>query len=333
MRLVRQVGNSAIEVVDAPEPVAGAGEVLVRTAVSAICGSELKGYRTSGVPHGNGGHEAAGVVEQLGEGVLELAVGDRVGVSAIAGCGSCDECQHGRYTWCEQHSFTSNMHAELFTIPALACHLLPDDVGWDEGVLITGDGLGVPFHTSQRLARYDIDTVAVFGLGPVGLGAVLLQSFLGRRVVGVDLSRERLTLAENLGAVGTVHVTPELDVPGAVAAAFGGQAPDLCIEAAGSPITAQACFDSVRTGGTVAFNGEQGSLPLSPSEDFIRRDITALGSWFYHFSEYPEMLALLRRGLAVGDLVTHHFDVTEADAAFTTMAGSTSGKVLLTYSR
>ncbi|MET0693269.1 MAG: zinc-binding dehydrogenase, partial [Propionibacteriaceae bacterium] len=250
---------------------------------------------------------------------------------AIFGCGECEQCAQGRYTWCERHGFTPNMHAELFVTPALACHRLPDDVGWDDGVLITGDGLGVPFHTSQRLARFDINTVAVFGLGPVGLGAVLLQSHLGRRVVGVDLSADRVRLASELGTAGTILVTPEVDVPQAVREAFGGIGPDLCIEAAGSPITAQFCFDSVRTGGTVVFNGEQGSLPLSPSEDFIRRDITALGSWFYHFSEYPAMLELLRSGLAVSSLVTHHFPVSEADNAFRIMAGSTSGKVLLTY--
>lgn len=331
MRLVRQLGNSAIEVVDAPDPRPALGQVLIRTAVSAICGSELHAYRTTGAGSGNGGHEAAGVVAALGEGVTELEVGQRVGVSAIFGCGECEQCAQGRYTWCERHGFTPNMHAELFVTPALACHRLPDDVGWDDGVLITGDGLGVPFHTSQRLARFDIDTVAVFGLGPVGLGAVLLQSHLGRRVVGVDLSADRVRLASELGAAGTILVTPEVDVPHAVREAFGGIGPDLCIEAAGSPITAQFCFDSVRTGGTVVFNGEQGSLPLSPSEDFIRRDITALGSWFYHFSEYPAMLELLRSGLAVSSLVTHHFPVSEADNAFRTMAGSTSGKVLLTY--
>jgi threonine dehydrogenase-like Zn-dependent dehydrogenase len=150
-------------------------------------------------------------------------------------------------------------------------------------------------------------------------------------VVGVDLAPERLRLAEQLGARRTVAVTPGLDVPAAVREAFDGSPPDLCIEAAGSPVTARACFDSVRTGGVVVFNGEQGPLELSPSEDFIRRDITALGCWFYHFSEYPAMLALLRSGLPVSSLVTHHFDLADADAAFRTMAGAGSGKVLLTY--
>lgn len=331
MRMVRQPGDSRIEIVDAADPQPGPGQVLIRTAVSAICGSELKAYRTTGAGPGNGGHEAAGIVVGLGEGVTGLALGDRVGVSAISGCGVCGQCLAGRFTWCPDRAYTPDMHAELFVTPALGCHVLPGDVGWDDAVLITGDGLGVPFHTSQRLSRYDIATVAVFGLGPVGLGAVLLQAALGRRVVGVDLSRDRLRLAEGIGAAATIEVTADLDVPQAVRAAFGGDGPDLCVEAAGSPVTAQACFDSVRTGGVVAFNGEQGPVSLSPSEDFIRRDITALGSWFYHFSEYPAMLALLRDGLAVSSLITHHYDVENAAAAFETMAGSTSGKVLLTY--
>ena len=330
MKRLRMAGQSQVVVEEAPEPDPGPGEVLVRTVVSAICGSEMHSYRGAGVHAGNSGHEAAGIVVRRGEGVESPQVGQRVGVSAIAGCGQCAECRAGRYTWCSSFRFYGNMHAEAFVVAALACHPLPDDVPWDVGVLITGDGLGVPYHTSTRLRDKEIQDIAIFGVGPVGLGSVLLQTYLGRRVIAIDRSPDRLTLARTLGAQHTLHAGEGIELTWEIQALTGGRGADVCIEAAGSPETARLCFASVRKGGRVVFNGEQPSLELSPSEDFIRRDITALGSWFYHFHEYAAMLDLYRNGLPIASLVTHRFPLDEASAAYQAMQGK-SGKVLLEY--
>lgn len=330
MRIVKQLGQSRAVVEEQPKPRVKPGEVLVKTVVSALCGSEMHGYHNAGYPSGNMGHEGAGVVVELGEGVAEPGIGQRVGVSAIAGCGHCDYCRNGQYTWCPDRRFYDNMHAEYFAIAALACHVLPDDVPWDVGVLITGDGLGVPYHTSTRINRADVRHVAVFGLGPVGLGNVMLQTYLGRQVIGIDRSLERLDLARQLGAAATIAVEDNTDVPARVRELTGGRGADVCIEAAGVPVTAKQCFAAVRTAGTVIFNGEQPAVELSPSEDFIRRDITAAGSWFYHFNEHARMLELFRNGLPVSSLVTHRFPLEQASDAFHAMEGK-SGKVLLEY--
>jgi threonine dehydrogenase-like Zn-dependent dehydrogenase len=223
------------------------------------------------------------------------------------------------------------MHAEQFVIAARGCHVLPDDVPWDAGVLISGDGLGVPYHTSTKLGNGEIDTVAVFGLGPIGLGNVLLETHLGRRVIGIDLKPERTALARTLGAFHTIDARETTDVPQMVRAVTSGKGADVCIEAAGRPETARQCFEAVRTGGTVAFNGEQPNITLSPSEDFIRRDITAFGAWYYHFSEFGDMLALYRAGLPVNQLITHRYPFSVADTAYREMAAGRTGKVLLEY--
>jgi threonine dehydrogenase-like Zn-dependent dehydrogenase len=291
----------------------------------------MSSYYTTGVPDGNKGHEAAGVVVERGEGVETLSVGQRVGVSAIAGCGNCDYCAQGQYTWCPRFRFYGNMHAEYFVAPALACHLLPDDVPWEVGVLITGDGLGVPYHTSKKIAGEDIHSIAVFGLGPIGLGNVLLQSYLGREVIGIDTSPDRLRLAQQMGCHHTIAVDETTDVPAMIQSLTEGKGADVCIEAAGKPVTAKQCFASVRKGGTVVFNGEQPALELSPSQDFIRRDITAVGAWYYHFGEYPEMRELFYRGLPVASLITHHFALEQVSDAYRVMAEGRSGKALLKY--
>jgi len=331
MRIVRQRGNRSACIVKRALPSPGAGEVLIKTAASALCGSELASYRNEGNGEGNLGHEAAGVVVELGSGVEGLLPGQRVGVSAIAGCGECRECHLGRYTWCDRFAFYGNMHADYFVARAQACHLLPDDVPWDVGVLISGDGLGVPFHTSRKIVEKSIENIVIFGMGPIGLGNVLLQSHLGRRVIAVELSIERLRLARSLGAAETIEVSASIDIPSAVRDILGGDLADVCIEASGVPLAAKQCFKTVRKGGRVIFNGEQPALELSPSEDFIRRDITATGAWFYHFNEYPEMLELFRKGLPVQSLITHRFPLEEIATAYRAMEDGSSGKVIIEY--
>ena len=125
MKSVKLNGKGAVEIVQVPDPVPGPGEVVVQTAVSAICGSEMHGYRGDGGASGNSGHEGVGTVVAAGEGVTDLQVGQRVGVSAVAGCGNCDFCTQGRYTWCETKRFYSSMHAELFLAAANACQATP----------------------------------------------------------------------------------------------------------------------------------------------------------------------------------------------------------------
>ncbi|MDR3708708.1 MAG: alcohol dehydrogenase catalytic domain-containing protein [Capsulimonadaceae bacterium] len=329
MKIAKLIGNSEVRIEDVPIPVAEPGFVVIKTVMSAICGSEMHGYRGKGNATGNSGHEAAGVISAVGEGVDIVHAGDRVAASAVVGCGECDYCRKGQYTWCPKFAGYSNMHAEYFTVPARACNKLPDDLPWDVGVLVGGDGFGVPYHTSKKFEAENPKTVAIFGLGPIGLGSVILQSFLGRTVIGIDRVTPRLALAKQMGASMTILADAETDVPAKIREITGGGA-DVCIEAAGSPVTAKQCFTSVRTAGHVIFNGEQGAVELSPSEHFIRRDITATGSWFFHFCEFPEMVALWRKGLPVETLITHTFPIDRIGEAYRAMEGE-SGKVIVTY--
>lgn len=353
MKILHQQGMSIVHLEEKSIPVPQAGEVLIQTAVSALCGSEMPTVRSSdGLPFGNLGHEAAGVVVDFGPGAQStinpvtgerLKVGDRVGVSAIAGWpgdNSAVPDPHylaGRYTWCERFTFHSNMHAEYFTIPAQACHVLPPDLSWDIGVLITGDGFGVPYHTSKKLNQIaplsdKYITVAVLGLGPIGLGNLIMQKSLGRQVIGIDRVPKRLELAESLGADHVIESSSSEDIIQKINSITHCSGVDIAIEAAGLPITAHLAFKLVRKGGTVVFNGEQPTIELSPSEDFIRRDITAVGSWFYHFNEFQEMLSQARNGLPVASLITHRFPLEESDQAYNAMLNGLSGKVILTYS-
>ena len=329
MKSVQLQGDSAVAIIEVPDIEPGPGQVLIETRVSALCGSEMKAYRGRGIRQGNSGHEAGGVVVALGEGVTTPAVGQRVGISAVSGCGECARCQQGQFTWCADRIYNGNTHAEHFLAAANACHVLPDDISWDVGVLITGDGFGVPYHTSTKLTNQAIGCLAIFGMGPIGLGNTLMQTWLKRNVIGIDVSPDRLELARQMGATHVIDAANNDDVVATIQELTAGSGADICIEAAGQPETAKQCFRAVRTAGTVIFNGEQSKVELSPSEDFIRRDITAVGSWYYHFNQYPAMLELFRSGLSIDRLITHHFPLNEAAEAFELMAAGRTGKVLL----
>ena len=330
MKSVKLTGHAVAAVAEVPEPMPQPHEVVIRTAISALCGSELHGYRNDGSAKGNSGHEAAGTVLRVGSAVTTLQPGQRVGVSAIAGCGACGYCARGQYTWCAQRRFYGSMHAEQFVVAANACHVLPEDVDWKTGVLITGDGMSVPFHTATKIIRPDTTTIAVFGAGPIGLGSILLQAFLGKKVLAVDVSAPRLAMAARLGATATFNPR-DTDVVAAIRDFTGGAGADLCIEAAGRPETALNCFAAVKTGGQVIFNGEQGPVNLSISEQFIRRDITATGAWFYHFAEYHDMLRLSRGGLPVSSLITDVYPLDDVNSAFADFAAGKTGKAVISY--
>ena len=327
MKILEYTGNSSSRIIDTAPPIPMPGQVIIETARSAICGSEMKAYRGAGIAGSNSGHEAVGTVIALGDGVTELHNGQRVGVSAMAGCGDCAECARGRYTWCNSHQFYGNMHAEQFVIPALACSPLPDDLPWEEAALLTGDGMGVPWHTAKKIDRADIHTIVVMGCGPFGLGNVLLQSHLGRRVIGVDTVDYRLELGARLGA----EVTLKADVTliDRIMELTGGVGGDVAIDCAGQRASVANSFLAVRKGGIVVFNGESSEELLAPSRDFIRRELWAVGCWYYHMNEVPEMIELWRKGLDVTRLITHRFPLSDAPAAFDLFNRRQTGKVLL----
>ncbi|MFC1463139.1 zinc-binding dehydrogenase, partial [Verrucomicrobiota bacterium] len=320
-----------IDIAEAEQPVPGPGEVIVETILSAICGSELHGYRGDGMREGNSGHEGMGRVAAVGEGVEELSVGDRVGASAVFGCGKpdCEYCNRGESTWCPSFSTLGSMHAQFFRTSARACMRIPDDIPDRAAVLLAGDGFGVPYHTAGKMSETDVRTVAIIGMGPIGLGNAMLQAFLGRTVIAVDISPYRLEYARKLGATHLVNAA-DADTVEAVRALTDGGA-DVCVEAAGRPETLRQCFAAARTAGRVVINGEQPAVEISPSNDFVRRDITAVGSWFFQLCEFDGMVDLYRKGLDVTQMVSHVFSYRQASEAFRLFAAGEAAKVLLDW--
>ena len=193
--------------------------------------------------------------------------------------------------------------------------------------MLTGDGMGVPWHTAKKIDRADVNTIVIMGLGPIGLGNVLMQSHLGRRVIGVDIVDYRVDFAEQLGA--DVSIKADESLIDQIMDLTDGDGADAVIDCAGQRQSVANSFLAVRRGGIVVFNGESMEEMLAPSRDFNRREIWAVGCWYYFMNEVPEMFDLWRKGLDVTRMITHQFPLADAPEAFGLFNRGQTGKVLL----
>jgi threonine dehydrogenase-like Zn-dependent dehydrogenase len=256
--------------------------------------------------------------------------GDRVALQIMKGCGRCYYCLRGDYEHCDDMGYLMGGHAELIAAPEMCCLPLPDDVNWERAVLLGGDTIGTTYRTLHRLGVSAFDTVAVLGCGPIGLGMLALLRFLGARAIAADVSAYRRELAGKLGAWRTVD--PEAgDAAEAILRLTDGVGADVALDCSPAQGTLTAALNCVRKFGRMGFVGEKGDSTIHPSDQFIRKEITAFGSWYYNPSDYFEIMQLYRRGLVVDDLITHRFPLAQADDAFATFASGESGKVLIVH--
>lgn len=327
MKAVLLPGSSRVEVVERPDPVAGAGEAVVRVRASALCRSDMSLYDgipiVGGAAAGQGaiipGHEAAGEVVAVGPGVIGLAAGDRVAVHLALGCGHCRWCLRGYRmlctTWRCVGFDVDGGDAEYLVVPAVNCLPIPAAMNFDTAALST-DMVGTQYSTQKRLGVSGNDTVAVFGIGPMGAAAILVARARGARVIAVDVLDTRLAMASELGADEIIDSRVE-DAPRRIRESTGGEGADACLECSGSPMGQNAALDSARRFGSVAFIGESRSTTIDPSNQFIRKMLTVVGAWYFATWEYPEIADfIMAHDLPVEQLITHRFTLDEAPEAF-----------------
>ncbi|MBO1768611.1 zinc-dependent alcohol dehydrogenase family protein [Agrococcus sp. TF02-05] len=291
---------------DVPEPSAPAGGVVVEVHATGLCRSDWHawaGHDDIAFPHVPG-HELAGVVAEVGEGVERWRVGDRVTVPFVCGCGRCEWCLAGDAQVCpaqQQPGFTHwGSFAERVALHAADANLVAVPDGVDAA---TAAALGCRFATAYRalVARARVrsgEWVAVVGAGGVGLSAVMIARALGARVVAVDRNPAALELAASLGAEATV-LADGRDVPEAVAAITGGGA-HVAVDAVGSEQTASDAVLGLRRRGRhvqIGLLPPVDGHPRVPMDRVIAWELDVLGSHGMAAADYPGMLALIERGV------------------------------------
>ena len=322
MRGVWLPGERVVDVHEAPDPEPGPGQVVVAPRASTICGSDLRAIYREHLGEGPeaytgviAGHEPAGEVVALGQGVPDLAIGDRVVVYHISGCGHCAECLRGYRISCTSPRRQAygwqrdGGHADLLLAEATDLLVLPDSLSYLDGACVAC-GFGTAYEALRRIEVGGADEVLVTGLGPVGLATGLLARALGARVVGTDTQEPRRAFAEKVGAVDVAAPADGL------ADALPGGA-DAAVDCSGVGAAQVQAIDSLRRWGRMAFVGEGATLTLDVSAQVIHRQLTLVGSWVISTWRMRELLVRLDRWqLHPHDVVTDRFALDQANDAY-----------------
>jgi L-iditol 2-dehydrogenase len=292
------LGPGRMELQDAPEPEPGPGEVVIASRASAICGSDLHGFREASprrIPPLVMGHETVGVIAATGRGVDPSIVDGRVVLKPIVGCGTCDECRAGDVNHCATGKLVGRDlpggFAERFAVPAGAAVSIPPDMPEDLATLTEPLANGV--HVASRAVRPG-DRVFVIGAGPIGILMARASLLFGAADVHVtDPVGSRLRLAEAQGAIALEGGGDPAD---AVRDATGGRGPDLVIDAAGFEATWALGLRAVRTGGRIY---QVGLGAASGSLDYfavLGKEATITGSYAWTDDDFELALEMLARG-------------------------------------
>lgn len=314
-----------------PTPSPRPGHVLLKVKAVSICGSDImrytQGHRTYNLILG---HECAGIIAEVGQGVSENLIGQPAAVIPLVPCFECKQCLAGRYSACHQYSFIGSRqnggYAEYVELPERCAFLLPAEIDLEAAALIE----------PSTVARHIIDlgsfepgqTAIVLGAGSVGLMAVQWLRILGAKlIISTDFVAENLSMARELGA--HVALNPrQVDVKEEVKK-LTGDGVDLAIEAAGSPQALAQTIQVTRPRGNVVCGGNQppeASLPLTFIEDLMRKELRLNGCFMSYSAPFPghewldSVQALLNGQLNTTKMISHHYPLAQAPQVFEAIA-------------
>jgi threonine dehydrogenase-like Zn-dependent dehydrogenase len=333
-----------LRVTEAPVPVIGPGEVLVKVDSIAICGSDpgiiAKGWQNFKLPLGTfiPGHEFTGVVAETAPDVVRLKVGDRVAVEPHKGCGRCENCLRGLYTTCLNYGNVEMGHRHLGFISNggyadyAACHdtmlhKLPDSISFEEGAVLTM--VGTSMYAYERIGWVRPgETVVVTGPGAMGLISARLAKILGAgRVIMTGTREERLAIGRQMGVDITLNVH-EVNVREKIMELTGGVGADMIVECTGQPGPAAEAFDIVRKNGRISYNGvyhEPASLPLNK---IVQWNLLITGPKAEGMWAMERAIPLMADGrLDVKPIITHRFSLDDINEAFDTFTGRIGGAI------
>ncbi len=327
----------------APRPqLQGVSDAIVRMTTSTICGTDLhilKGDLPAVTDGRILGHEGIGVIEQVGTGVSEFHVGDKVILSCVTACLRCDFCRKGMYSHCRNGGWIlgnliDGTQAECVRIPHADGSLHPFPRGGDEEALVMlSDILPTGYECGVLNGQVKPgDTVAIVGAGPIGLAALLTAQFYSpAKVFMVDVDKKRLEVAKEFGA--TVAIDNGAgDAVAQIMVATEKEGVDVAIEAVGTPATFELCTSIVAAGGRIANIGVHGHAVTLHMERLWDRNIS-ITTRLVDTITTPMLLKVVQSGRVQPlKLVTHRFalsDVAKAYETFGNAAKEGAIKVLL----
>lgn len=322
--VLHAVGDLRYEAVR--RPVARPGEALVRVGFCGVCGSDLPRCFSKGTYHFPTicGHEFAGVIEALGEEASDFAPGDRVAVFPLLWCGKCSACEQGKYVQCLDYDYLGSRSdggfAEYVIAPVRNLLRVPDNVSLEEASMT--EPAAVSLHAARRASVRFGDSVAIFGIGPIGLmTAQWVREMGASKIFLFDVSQEKLDLSQALGFDLTYN-SRDCDPLQVVDNHTRSQGVRIAIEAAGVPATMLAALQVTARGGRTVLLGNPSAdvtLPAALISQVMRREVDIVGTWNSDYSAFggPDdwsdvLAALAQKRIDLAGLITHRVPLSRA---------------------
>ncbi|MFI9637123.1 zinc-binding dehydrogenase [Nocardia sp. NPDC051929] len=349
MRGVVFNGDRNLEIAEFADPTPGPDDAVVQMKASGMCGSDLRFYRApagqalaafglSGDDGGIiGGHEPCGVVVALGVNVdpRTVRLGDRVMIHHYDGCGACDNCRSGWTQMCRRGAVIFGAtahggHADFLRVPVRTLVPLPDELSFTAGAAISC-GTGTAFGALRRLRVDACDTLAVFGLGPVGLSAVQLGAAMGARVIAVDVQADRVARAREFGAAHTIDSSAD-DPVAVIRELTAGLGVSAALDCSGAAVARAAAARAAGQWGRVAFVGEGGEVTVEVSPDIIRKQLTVLGSYTFSLTGQADCARFVAdHGIDLDRLFTDRWTLGDAVRAYADFDQQAAGKAVIEF--
>jgi L-iditol 2-dehydrogenase len=301
--VLKEYRQFAIE--DFPVPTLQPDEVLVRVRACGICGSDVHGMDGSSgrrIPPIVMGHEAAGVIAEIGGAVTSWKKGDRVTFDSTVSCGECWYCRRGEINLCENRRVLGvscseyrrhGAFAEYVAVPQRILYRLPDNLSFEQAAMV--EAVSVAVHAVERTPLSLNASVAVVGTGIIGLLVVQVLRARGcGQIIAIDLDEGKLKLARQFGATHALQAT-EPGLREKIGALTDGRGVDAAFEVVGLPATVKTAIESVRKGGSVTLVGNLKPQVELPLQAVVTRELTLIGTCA-SAGEYPACLDLIAGG-------------------------------------
>lgn len=328
MRVAMYYNNSDVRVEEMPTPQIGLGELLVRVEASGICGSDvMEWYRAHKAPLVLG-HEIAGVIAAVGDGIDDYKVGDRIAAAHHVPCNECHYCLKNNETACNtlrSTSFDPGGFAEYLRMPTInvECGVfkIPDNVSFEEATFT--EPLACVLHGQHKACFKPQASILVLGCGMAGLLHIHLAHVMGaRKVISTDMVDYRMDAAKQFGAdevISANDYTPEL-----LREANNGLLADLVVICTGAPAAFEQALKSVERGGTIlifALTRDDVAMTIPVNQFFSRNEVTITTSYAGSPNDYQQALDLIASGhVNVKDMITHRLSLAEAQDGFKLVA-------------
>ena len=316
-----------LQMQEVPRPTPGPGDVLVRVKAAGICHSDAHYRAGKSRVHPlplTLGHEAAGLVEQAGAEVADFRPGDRVCLHYLATCGQCEYCRQGNEQFCRSGAmmgkYRDGGYAEFVVMPARSVFRLPEEIPFAQGAILMCSS-ATSLHALNKARLRPGETVAVFGIGGLGVSAIqLAKAFGARQVFAVDIKQGKLAMARDFGAV-PVNAAG-LDPVQEILRLTKGEGVDVALELIGLPQTMQQAVRVLAPRGRAALAGiTDKTFEVAPYQELLNKEAEIIGVSDHLAQELPLLLEWARQGKLDLSRVISRTVPLDADAVNATLDG------------